>query len=114
MKYYQCKNKNCNEHQSCIDVNKSREISQKHIKGKFCKNSNQCSHCCYLKSSLRIVNHFFQFHKCSRKCEICCSINQGHYEKDSITLKRTFLPWALETLLEEIGMEDYHIGKRYK
>jgi len=115
MKWYECPNyKNgCMEHKSCVDARKSTEKSKNHIRGKYCKNNNICSKCCSLKNAMRVIKHFVMPGNCSRKCEVCYSLREGHYwKKDGEVLKQVFLLPAIATILREFLGEHYPITRK--
>jgi hypothetical protein len=55
---------------SCVQRQRSLQISNNHITGQWCVESNYCSYCMFLRHLLRIIRHFSGNHS-ARACPIC-------------------------------------------
>lgn len=67
-------------HTSEVQGLEAREIVKKHIKGKFCKRSNNCYKCAYVKRIFNLIRHMASVKNCSKKCEACNNWYYSRYE----------------------------------
>jgi len=70
----------CGICKSCLDGEKSREITNKHEYGKMCKgfNNNQCSICSQIKSAVKMIRHVKG--QCLKNCPYCNN-NDGVWDR---------------------------------
>jgi hypothetical protein len=60
---------NCGECHSCKGRAEADKIAEEHEYGKFCKRSNNCSKCAFIKFSIRMLFHLSD--QCFKNCPAC-------------------------------------------
>jgi hypothetical protein len=64
---------NCGECRSCKARAEADKIAEEHQYGKFCKRSNNCSKCAFIKFSIRMLRHVLG--QCFKNCPACKDTN---------------------------------------